>query len=97
MSLESAKAFCVRMMSDDAFRNQIGSAESVEAIAGLVKAGKYDFSRSDLCKVVGELLGKKIAPEDLSAMVCEVYETEIKTEGGNGSAQAVAEWLASLE
>ena len=96
MSLESAKAFCVRMMSDDAFRDQIGSAESAEAIANLVKAGKYEFSRADLCTVVGELLGKKIAPEDLSAMVCEVYETEIKSKEGKGSARAVADWLAGL-
>jgi hypothetical protein len=33
--------------------------------------------------------------EHLSAMICEVYEEEIKTEGG--SADAVAEWLASLQ
>ena len=96
MSIESAKAFCVRMMSDDEFRNGIGSAPTAEAIQALVKAEHYDFTKTDLRKVIGEILGKKIEPEELSAMVCEVYESEIKAKGGNGSAQAVADWLAAL-
>lgn len=96
MSQESAKAFCVRMMSDDAFRDRIGSAATAQAITDIVKGEKYDFNQSELCKVIGELQGKKIAPEELTAMVCEVYESEIKAKGGAGSAEAVAEWLASL-
>jgi len=96
MSQESAKAFCVRMMSDDEFRNQIGSAPTAQAIADIVKGGKYDFTQSELRKVIGELLGKKIDPDQLTAMVCEVYESEIKAKGGTGSAEAVASWLASL-
>ena len=96
MSQESAKAFCVRMMSDDGFRNQIGSAATAQAITDIVKGEKYDFTQSELRKVVGDLMGKKIAPEELTAMVCEVYESEIKAKGGTGSAEAVAAWLASL-
>ena len=96
MSQESAKAFCVRMMSDDEFRNRIGSAATAQAITDIVKGEKYDFNQSELRKVVGELLGKKIDPDQLTAMVCEVYESEIKAQGGTGSAEAVAAWLASL-
>ena len=97
MSQESAKAFCVRMMSDDSFRDRIGSAATAQAITDIVKGEKYDFNQSELRKVVGELLGKKIDPEQLTAMVCEVYESEIKSKGGSGSAEAVAGWLASME
>lgn len=95
MSIELAKAFCVRLMSDDEFRDAIGRAASAGEIADLVAANNYTFTKHDLLKTVSELAGKKIDMEHLSAMICEVYEEEIKTEGG--SAEAVAEWLASLE
>ena len=95
MSLELAKAFCVRLMSDDEFRDAIGRAASAKEIADLVAANNYTFSKHDLLKTVSELAGKKIDMEHLSAMICEVYEEEIKTEGG--SAEAVAEWLAGLQ
>lgn len=96
MSIESAKAFCVRMMSDDEFREKIGSAATAQVIQDLVKAERYDFSKSDLRKVISEIIGKNIEPEELTAMVCEFYESEIKAQGGTGSAQAVADWLGSL-
>lgn len=96
MSVESAKAFCVRMMSDDEFRGQIGSAATADVITNLVNAEKYDFTKNDLRKVISEIIGKNIEPEELTAMVCEVYESEIKAQGGTGSAQAVADWLNSL-
>ncbi len=94
MSVESAKAFCVRMMSDEDFRNVLGSATCACTIAETVKK-EYDFSREDLLKVISELTGKKVAMEELKAMVCEVYEEEINTEG-KGSSEAVAAWLDSL-
>jgi predicted ribosomally synthesized peptide with nif11-like leader len=96
MSIESAKAFCVRMMSDDEFRGKIGSAATADVIQDLVKAERYDFSKNELRKVISEIIGKNIEPEELTAMVCEVYESEIKAQGGTGSAQAVADWLGSL-
>ncbi|MBR2426317.1 MAG: Nif11-like leader peptide family natural product precursor [Lentisphaeria bacterium] len=96
MSIESAKAFCVRMMSDDEFRGKIGAAETANVITELVNAERYDFSKNDLRKVISEIIGKNIEPEELTAMVCEVYESEIKAQGGTGSAQAVADWLNSL-
>ncbi len=94
MSVESAKAFCVRMMSDEDFRNVIGSAGTADEIAAIVKK-EYDFNKEDLLRVISELTGNKVAMEDLKAMVCEVYEEEINTEG-KGSTEAVAGWLDSL-
>ena len=95
MSIESAKAFCARMMSDDAFRDSLGSASSAECIAEILKKEDYDFSKNELLKVISELIGKELKPEDLTKMVCEVYEEEINTDG-KGSAEAVAEWLNTL-
>lgn len=95
MSVESAKAFCVRMMSDEDFRNGLGCATDAAAIAAVVKQEKYDFSKEDLLKVVGELMGKKIAMSDFKKMICDVYEEEINTDG-KGSTEAVAAWLDSL-
>ena len=96
MSVELAKAFCVRLMSDDEFRDAIGRAASAKEIADLVAANNYTFNKHDLLKVVSELSGKQVDMEHLSAMICEVYEEEIKS-GDSGSTEAVAEWLASLQ
>ena len=95
MSVELAIAFCARLMADDDFRNAIGSASSAQEIADIVAKNNYSFTKHDLLKTVSDLSGKKIDMEHLSAMICEVYEEEIKTEGG--SADAVVEWLASLQ
>ena len=40
MSVELAKAFCVRLMSDDEFRDAIGRATSAKEIADLVAANR---------------------------------------------------------
>lgn len=94
MSIESAKAFCVRMMSDEDFRNAIGAATDKAAISEAV-GKEYSFSREDLLKVIGELTGNKIEMSDLKKMVLEVYEEEINTTG-KGSTEAVSAWLDSL-
>ena len=96
MSIELAKAFCVRLMSDDEFRDAIGRASSAKEIADLVAANNYSFTKHDLLKTVSKLAGKDLDMEHLSAMICEVYEEEIKS-GDTGSTEAVAEWLASLQ
>ena len=96
MSVELAKAFCVRLMSDDDFRDAVGRASTAKEIADLVAANNYTFTKHDLLKTVSELAGKKIDMEHLSAMICEVYEEEIKS-GDSGSTEAVAEWLAGLQ
>lgn len=97
MSVESAKAFCVRLMSDDEFRDAVGAASTSDMIAQLVSDSGYSFTQHDLLKVVSELASKKIEQEELVAMICEVYEEEIKGENGTGSVEAVADWLRSLQ
>ena len=37
MSVESARAFCMRLMADDEFRDSLGKAASPEAIAEIMK------------------------------------------------------------
>lgn len=96
MSVESAKAFCVHLMSDDQFRDLIGAATNSVEIAKIVADHGYSFSQHDLLKTVSELAGKKIEQEKLIEMICEVYEEEIKCAGSNGSSQAVAEWIKGL-
>ena len=59
MSVESARAFCMRLMADDEFRDSLGKAASPEAIAEIMKKENYDFSQHDLLKIVSELTGKK--------------------------------------
>ncbi len=96
MSVESAKAFCARMMSDDSFRDSLGAAASADEIAKILKEENYSFSKNDLLRVISGLMDKEIKAEDLTKMVCEVYEEEINSEG-KGSAEAVAQWLESLD
>ena len=50
MSVESARAFCMRLMADDEFRDSLGKAASPEAIAEIMKKENYDFSQHDLLK-----------------------------------------------
>ena len=37
MSIESARAFCMRMMSDDEFRETLGKAENAAVIRDLIQ------------------------------------------------------------
>ena len=96
MSVESARSFCVRMMSDDEFRDNLGNAGDAACIEKTVTDGGYDFTKSDLLHVISEMTGKKIDMDGLRKMVLEVYEEEISSEG-KGSTQAVAAWLDSLK
>ena len=73
MSIESARAFCMRMMSDDEFRDSLGKAESAETIRDIIKKDQYDFNKHDLLKIVSELTGKKLEAEQLEDMVCGIY------------------------
>ncbi len=95
MSIELAKAFCARLMSDDEFREAIGAADNLEEIKKLVDA-EYQFSKDDLLKVVSEFSGQKVEMSGLKKLVLEAYEEEIKTEG-KGSTEAVAAWLDTLQ
>ncbi len=90
MSVESARAFCVRMMSDDEFRNAISAAETVEAIDSVLGT-EYEFSKSELARVVGEFVGRKLDDEELQEMVCGFYQEELNADPA--TCEVVVSWL----
>ena len=95
MSVESAKAFCVCMMSDEDFRNAIGSAASVEAISELMKAENYDFTLEELLRVIGELMGDSLTLNELKELLKEVYEEQV-AEKGEAYTKNLCGWLDTL-
>ncbi|GEM_PF-792516 len=97
MAVESAKAFCVRLMTDDDFREAICAATTAETISKLVADNGFSFTQHDMLKAVKEMSGKDVKKEELVALICEVYEEEIKSEDSTGSVEAVADWVRSLE
>ena len=96
MSIESARAFCMKMMSDDEFRDSLGQAESAEAINGIMADAGFSFSKFDLLKIVGELTGKKIEADELEQMVCGFYEEEVAA-GNPKALETVTAWFRALE
>ncbi len=95
MSVESAKAFCVCMMSDEDFRNAIGSAASVDAISDLMKAENYDFTQDELLRVISELMGNSLTLDELKELLKEVYEDQVAEKGDVYTANLCA-WLDTL-
>ena len=96
MSVESARAFCMKMMSDDEFRDSLGQAASADGIRGIIADAGFSFSKFDLLKIVGELTGKKIEADELEKMVCDFYQEEVAAENPQAVAN-VTEWFRSLE
>ena len=79
MSVESARAFCMRLMADEEFQASLGKAESVDAIKEIIKKDNYDFTQHDLLKIVSELTGKKMTAEELEHEVVGFYRDEVAT------------------
>lgn len=75
MSLELAKAFCVRLMSDEDFRNALLNVKSVEEVKQLVDA-EYSFSKEEFGKVIGEVAGHKLAEGELEVLIREFVEEQ---------------------
>ncbi|MBR2440313.1 MAG: Nif11-like leader peptide family RiPP precursor [Lentisphaeria bacterium] len=96
MSIETARAFCMKMMSDDEFRDSLGQAESADGIRQIISDAGFSFSKYDLLKIVGELTGKKIEADELEAMVCGFYQEEVATQNPK-AVENVTEWFRSLE
>lgn len=93
MSMESARAFCVRLMSDEDFRNQVVRAKDMETIKTLT--ADYSFVKAELEKVIGEFVGHKLEIGELSRLIGDFFAEQL--EGGPGeSCQLVLDWLEHL-
>ena len=57
MSAEIARAFCVRMMTDEDFRAALAGVRETAEIDKIMADEKYSFTKDDLNKVVGEVVG----------------------------------------
>lgn len=96
MSIESARAFCMKMMSDDEFRDSLGQADSADTIKNIMADAGFSFNKFDLLKIVSELTGKKVEADELEQMVCGFYEEEVAA-GNPKALETVTEWFRSLE
>ena len=95
MSVESARAFCMRLMVDEEFQSSLGKAESVDAIKEIIKKDNYDFTQHDLLKIVSELTGKKMTAEELEHEVVGFYRDEVAT-GNPKAVENVTGWFRSI-
>ena len=88
MSMESARAFVVRLMSDEEFRGKLAKVASEAEIDTLV--ADYSFSKEELEKIVGEFMGHKLAEGELEKLIGEAFEG---METGADSVSVIAGWL----
>lgn len=95
MSAESARAFCVVMMSDEDFRAKLAAVKTPEEINAVLAAEGYDFKKAELEKVVGEFMGKTLAPGELDQLVYGFYEEQIAS-GNKEVCDVVASWMKNL-
>ena len=94
MSAESARAFCVRMMSDEDFRAALGKVKSTAEIDKLVSAD-YNFTKPEFAKVIGEFVGHKLEEGELEKLICGFYEEQMEA-GDTDVCKVVIEWLGTL-
>lgn len=92
MSVELAKAFCVRMMSDEDFRNALLNVKSVDEVKQLV-GSEYTFSRDEFGKVIGEVVGHKLADGELESLIGEFTEEQSAPAEARSS---IIEWIGTL-
>ena len=88
MSMESARAFIVRLMSDEEFRGKLAKVTSAAEIETLL--AEYSFSKEDLEKIVGEFMGHKLAEGELEKLIGEAFDG---METGADSVAVIAGWL----
>lgn len=88
MSMESARAFVVRLMSDEEFRGSLARVSAEADINSLV--AEYSFTKEELEKIVGEFMGHKLAAGELENLIGEAFEG---METGAGSVAVISAWL----
>ncbi len=72
MSMESARAFVVRLMSDADFRGKLATVKAEAEIDSLV--AEYSFTKDELARIVGEFMGHKLAEGELEKLIGEAFE-----------------------
>ena len=74
MSMESARAFIVRLMSDEEFRAKLAKVSAAAEIDALI--AEYSFTEEALGKIVGEFMGHKLADGELEKLIGEAFEDQ---------------------
>ena len=88
MSMESARAFVVRLMSDEDFRGQLAKVKATAEVDELVR--DYSFSTEELSKIVGEFMGHKLAEGELEKLIGEAFEGQ---ETSEEAVRVITDWL----
>lgn len=88
MSMESARAFVVRLMSDEEFRGKLAKVTAASEIDSLV--AEYSFTKAELEKIISEFMGHKLAEGELEKLIGEAFDG---METGAGSVAVIADWL----
>lgn len=57
---------------------------------------KYSFTKDDLNKVVGEVVGHKLEDGELEKLVCGFYEEQMAS-GNPDACKVVVEWIRNLK
>ena len=96
MSAEIARAFCVRMMTDEDFRAALAGVRETAEIDKIMADEKYSFTKDDLNKVVGEVVGHKLEDGELEKLVCGFYEEQMAS-GNPDACTVVVEWIRNLK
>lgn len=86
--MESARAFIVRLMSDEEFRGKLAKVGAASEIDAMV--AEYSFTKGELSKIVGEFMGHKLADGELEKLIGEAFEG---METGTDSVAVIAGWL----
>ena len=88
MSMESARAFVVRLMSDEDFRGKLAKVKAAAEIDAMVT--EYTFTKEELAKIVGEFMGHKLADGELEKLIGEAFDG---METGSESVAVITAWL----
>ncbi|MBO7147626.1 MAG: Nif11-like leader peptide family natural product precursor [Lentisphaeria bacterium] len=94
MAIESARAFCVRLMSDEDLRNDLGNVKTPAEVNALL-GGEYDFTKAELDKMIGEFVGHKLAEGELENLIGGFFEEEVEA-GNADAAKVIIEWLKTI-
>lgn len=92
MSAEIAKAFCVRMMSDEDFRNALLNVKSVQEVKEITEK-EYSFTKDELAKVIGEFVGHTLAEGELEQLIGEFFEEQADSAD---ACRIIIEWIGTL-